>query len=1427
MDTASTKRIMLAELFIFLTLAGSTALLFQPLMTLINRHITVVRERFIKVGEVILDRPIRYGSMGPSLIGSVEIRDIVIGAEPDPLAAVQSLYFEYSLWDLLRGKGLGAIRYLVLEGPQFSFDSKRDGDLKNLAGKGQLVLPAKCLFVVKDGAISFSTGRTTLSASDIFLSGEIRDHLISLDGSWQKNQYRDGEITLAGNVTGSFSQKLDRGNMAITIDTIEGKGFTVNRIDLGLSFFEDRIVFKRSDDGLPLTLSAEYFHKTGGFSGSFSADRFSPGSMVRFFGPLENFAPVLALYISGTAGFSFEKGRNERDTTGLTDLAYRFLLSAEGPPDLENSPIRNFIFEGEGSDRQINFYQFVIGARRGSARYTGDILFDPLLPEGSLSFSGFSLTGNGSANGTISFSRTGMGAVLASPSLYLGETVLTSLSGEFIRHNGGGNYTLFFNRGQGLKNSFESRGSLTGTPGYLEGTVEVRDFYISDLVNMVRPFIMLESSYDGMMQKTRLSSLVFFDTDFYTVNYHSNNFEISYGSETALIASIEGSEKHLELHGDLGQLFFGINADFLDLRNINFNCWIDYLDFAYNFEGRIQNQNYFTIQDDHGLSAWALNDEGHWTGSVSGRVIPIPYRGRRAYLNLDASLVYHNSAAWNVGMERLEIREYHGPTEISIRGQANQHGLNLDRVYYTDKAGPLFGSGAAVWNSNFSIIDGSLVLADLEEAEMLAGDLFYESGRLDFRGKLTGFKSERIVPGGKFLVSGEAHGGISKDGYYLVSLSLDSLAGKIGENTLLLSGMALLDPERILLSQTFSTLGNIQSAISYASLDKNAGRLETELQLSGTVNEQDLGILLSLGVNFLPMKTWLDMESLSSLSGILDIKYAYVNEKQTKSPASFAFTRTPHETEKSGALYRLSGGPQNMINAEFNETSPGGGVFYLSLGSPFPVHGIITGVLEGKTFDAFVSEIFVDLKELWDIIPIKKTVDFTGGVITGESRMFGSIFDPEFEGIAWASGITLTVPEYLSAEIGPGSGAVTLAGSGFSFGPVDGVCGNGHGVVSGEITFSRWLPGFYLDIEADRKVPFNFNLSGIRAAGNATGKLQLFLEEKVEFNIIGDIYADDTEITINKEEIERAMTGWNLSMQTDIIADVHITAGQRVEFFWPDSRTPVLRAYGEAGTGVRIMGDSRIPRISMDGDVVLRGGELFQLQRSFFIREGLLQFNGNDPQVDPRISVKAEFRDRNDDGPVTIAMILDRVALSELEKTMPRFETTPSLSQLEIYSILGQAPSLDAAESNTLDPIIKTSIDMILQTVVFRRAERTIRNALGLDMFSFRTQILQNALFEAVRNRDPEEQPSTMGNYLDNTAVFMGKYIGRDLFFQTILSFRYDQYQREFGGMKLEPEIGFDLRTPLFDVRWNLRPLYGENLFVSDQSISLIWRWSL
>jgi hypothetical protein len=200
-------------------------------------------------------------------------------------------------------------------------------------------------------------------------------------------------------------------------------------------------------------------------------------------------------------------------------------------------------------------------------------------------------------------------------------------------------------------------------------------------------------------------------------------------------------------------------------------------------------------------------------------------------------------------------------------------------------------------------------------------------------------------------------------------------------------------------------------------------------------------------------------------------------------------------------------------------------------------------------------------------------------------------------------------------------------------------------------------------------------------------------------------------------------------------------------------------------------------------------------------------------------------------------MIVDS---SPLRSFTPRLESNPPLSQFEILSLLGQnfagTPSEDPNES--IRSMVFASGDFLTQFYAYRRVERLVRDFIHVDMFSIRTQILQNMLIQATGLREPVDRIGGYGNYFDNTTVFLGKYFGPDVFGQAMLPFRYDENRTTFGdisqggltlggGVSLEADIGVELSGPLFDIQVNFAPRNWENMFVDDLSFTLLWKRSI
>jgi hypothetical protein len=582
--------------------------------------------------------------------------------------------------------------------------------------------------------------------------------------------------------------------------------------------------------------------------------------------------------------------------------------------------------------------------------------------------------------------------------------------------------------------------------------------------------------------------------------------------------------------------------------------------------------------------------------------------------------------------------------------------------------------------------------------------------------------------------------------------------------------------------------------------------------------------------SFEPIASWLETgRMLRSFTAGLTVESARLDAIESTEPFSFNFSREASRTS-------LYGGPGNMVRLEISD----GGDFYAALSNPSPVQGVLIGSLEdeGRTIDAYASNLYVDLSSLWRFVPRRDIVDFPGGFINASLHIDGPVEDPGFYGRAEANSVRIRLPDYLSEDIGPVRLDMEFNANEMRFGPVPAPVGTGYGLVSGRFMFEHWAPDvFSIDIAVppEAPIPYGIDVLGLIIQGLASGSLHLGLDGQV-FSLGGGLTAQDTVITMEKEGSQSPVAASDRPENSgrsarpedkvNFVTDFTVTSGRKVEFVWPSEDLPVIQAYANMGDTIAVTSDSATDRFTVTGDVQLRSGEIVYFQRSFYIREGLLSLNENEIKFDPLLSARAEIRDRSEEGPVTIAMIIDNAPLSSF---VPLFEYNPPLSPMEIIALLGQNLTGTSGSENSGGMLVLSTTDLLLQSRVIRRFEREVRNFFNLDMFSIRTQVLQNAVMQITgMQKQPLDNRSQIGNYFDNTTVFFGKYIGSDMFLQTMLSVRYDPAKADgsAGGLKIEPDIGIEWRGPLFNIQWNLVPQHPENLFVDDLSFTLNWKWS-
>ena len=78
LTSSSPISIIIVRILIFITLSLGTALLLRPLQSILYERMERTRDGIIAQAEDFLGRRITYSSMGPSLFGVLDIRDIYV-----------------------------------------------------------------------------------------------------------------------------------------------------------------------------------------------------------------------------------------------------------------------------------------------------------------------------------------------------------------------------------------------------------------------------------------------------------------------------------------------------------------------------------------------------------------------------------------------------------------------------------------------------------------------------------------------------------------------------------------------------------------------------------------------------------------------------------------------------------------------------------------------------------------------------------------------------------------------------------------------------------------------------------------------------------------------------------------------------------------------------------------------------------------------------------------------------------------------------------------------------------------------------------------------------------------------------------------------------------------------------------------------------
>jgi hypothetical protein len=1419
----------------------------MPVQRAIDNFADNLQQQTIARLEAAIGREITYDSIAPSILLFLEIRGVEIERREDGSNLdLETIRVHYSFPALLQRNFSGAVQQVTIKDTSIRVDSRRDAELlgelgDNLRGEGRgdrgdTELPSLKLRG-ENINIYYASSQGTAELRKVFFNASFdkENRQINAEGRGQfsgalRDPRRIADLSISRmesrfSFSGTAGFSLERLNAQLALEEFESDLIDFAGLTIEIDREQERTVVRKIEDSSPWDLQLVIDQASRTITGSIAAEEFTPADNIDARSGFSTYAPWLSTTITGEAQI----------TAGLDGTVQGYRGDVKLQLDNKHVPQPLTVeVQGAGNPQEVRFERLAVRGRSGAGNFSGTLSLETMLPEGSLRVRSLRWRHLNMA-GRFELSSTRDSLTARSSAVQLNTLTLANLraSLQLNRQQADFNFRTGFSSGTAAtaKIGKEEGGVLTG-----QGSFDRTGAGFLDLsLNMERVALepVVEAAVPGdvakrlPLQGLRASSEIFFSTDFDRYSFSLLPLRVTdEGGAVDFRASVSGNSESVlveQIELQMGERDYEgrFQLDRLRGRSLSFQAAFSHRNRSYTFEGSYRRPSTILIKGNHGLRVTAfLRNEG-LAFTIRAQEYPLPITEIPTEVSLHASGSFTSLSRWQLRARDISAFNLPGLGEnssVACTLQADPESLQVTSISLSDSISTVEGS-AELRDLSLSPLRGRgwFRLKDTSGEEWYRGVISVRDRDLQGRLDVRNFPLARLknVPmSGSLRTSLDISGTISSP---VLRYSLEVSNATYNAASVAFSGEGRISPDRFLVEDLdfeyrnhLLNNGNVDLRLpggEFTLAGEYAGILRNQtsrarVRGSGRIeNLRDIGGLLAAGEK--------DMQADIRLSEITLFGQRY-------NPWEF-------ELEKRETI-SVTGGPENAITGLLRTD----GSFEFSLQEPLPVRMDGRGTLEEGELDMRLENMWVQM-ETFNRIGFN-AVDFSSGTITGSMRIRGPSGDPEFFGELTARNTAGKV-RYVEDPVEPFSTTISVSGKTGTIEAVELSVNGQRARFSGGLRFDRWAPGSVrIDIRtlSSKGVRMDYVLkrSGLIARGFARGTFTYALDGTMN-RIEGNISISDFTITMQDKTPRLRQS------KQQYRVDLDIRTGTNVQFLWPRSNLPILRAYLNTGQQLLIDYRSDPERYTIRGDVELRGGELYYIQRNFYLTDGAIHLNEDENAFNPLVELRARLREIDNTGrPVTIYLIVEN---EPLKSFTPRFESQPALSTTEIMQLLGaQIYSQFASGRADLTSALLLTGDVVSQFGLIRSFEQQMKETLRLDLFSIRTQMIQNVILDRVLNQPIEgeaaQRLSPAERYLDNTTLFLGKYLGNDLFLEGMLQLRRTpMLDDEFEDRQLDVhmEIGLEWQTPLFLLNFSVNPDFGDPVqSIYNTSLGFSWDYS-
>ena len=1469
------KRLSLKEtlaLTIFFLVVVFSALIVRPLYSFVSAELEQEAHLLENIFSEKTGMNFSYEKFSPSIVTGLRIKNIILSDADDGkrIAQIKKVIIHYSIVDFFRGRGISSIKDVVVDGfvldvnkdnlflKKLSEYSKKSGkdsekqkrqnglssndekknvflDLKNVASELPFNIYVRNVQVVysdKDNSAAINFRKITVA---YLTQSKVLQIKTSGGASYTK---KDSRFSLGFSASGSIPNDFEESSVTFRVTDFTNGKYSLSRLNLLLGYKKRVFDLRTIQNGYPLYLQGTFNLDTAEAAVSLRTKDFKPAGIV-FSRQNSNSAKKLK-------NLSFSLNVDANYNFFSKDFSYSSWGNVYVPDEIYSGGFKGN-YSLSGNEKSISVKKMEVTGPNIDVDYFGSYIFDGFKLSGELNVNAMKLPNGVNISTEFYIDSLEKGFMAFAPQLMLDQKALTALQLSVVPVQDSLDFSFevsdYFHSEAENAGTIKIDGSYIGGTKYFQANVSSNRIYLDSAAQTFSYF----GKNPGKSAFGFLSSYIFNGEFFVSTDFN----QISYNVPYAFVANTkkDGQFFYISFDGNgsslnLNRVDFVNNGKLVHLSGIYekspdgddafFSADLNVDSIPYHFSGNFM-PGIVSVNGDYGaVFDLKKSENGKISGNLAAEGFPFSMNGSIFTLSTDTNFTYSEEDGINVRIARLEALEASGKYSfnpaLNVTGNVTKYGVFLDTISYSDKFSALEGTSELLWNMNGSMFDSARFSAALKNPVSTEG---------------INISVEFSNPNGDvFSVEN------LKNSFYLNSQFVFNNFG--------LSRFTAEESENNRLSATLILSGipsNLYAGLNVEKLSIMSAGKEVDVNGSAFVEEKNLTVdNFKLAYNNISLGNISAQFDLNTFTGVAEAEFDTVLAKQTvHAPLEFSVSDTVLDEGKflpsefaarlscekiSGTLFKKefpfnltvlhSGGVTTIYSSELqgiSGTISNDGKINFSVAEGKPLQFALSGNLKSEQLDISVKNVKADVGKLFEYLDISRLKVYNGK-LNGSLAISGLKADPEFLGNFSLTQADFTLPKIVSQHVFVPRTQIVFDHNKIQIPIARGYVRKPDNVVCADLNvyFDRWS---FSRLESHIWNPDNAYMPGdfeIRLAhfvGDVNLDVNIAFEDHY-LDVTGDVFLKKVTGSVKTKELALSPPKRNWFPRSQL--KLHF--GQHVTFIFD----PLLRAVLVPNTVFGFKYDMSNGDMELDGELAFRSGDISYLSRNFYLKNGSMRFNSNDPTFNPLISVQAETRERDDYGnDVRIILTANNQYLLNFNA---QFSSIPAKSEAEIRSLLGQ---IAVGDSERVSSLIFATGDYAIQSTIGRSIENKLRDFLNFDILSVRTNVLQNALNYGLLDRTENSENSSFGfgNFFDNSTVYIGKYFGSSLYVDALMHWSYDKTKVDdkftAGGLVFRPEFGLEIEAPFGNLRWNMAPdINGirNDRFVSSTSVTLSWKFS-